>query len=71
MAWADRIRNTRVLENTAGELTQLLVTCLNKQLQQRAQKCDICACVRTSSVVWLLSSAELDRARWKVGTDLF
>lgn len=71
MAWTGRIRNTRALENTARELIQLLVTCLNKQLRQRAEKCDICACVRTSPEEWLLSSAELDSAWWKVRMDLF
>ena len=71
MAWIGRIRNTTVLENMARDLIQLLVTCLNKQLRQRAEKYDICACVRTSPVEWLLSSAELDRAWWKVRTDLF
>lgn len=62
MAWTGRIRNKRVLENTAGDLTQLWVTCLNKQLWQRAEKY-ICASVRTQPfpVEWLLSSAELDR----------
>lgn len=71
MAWRGRSKHAGVLKNRASELSQLLVTCLSKQLQQRSQKWDICACVRNSSELWLLSSAELDRAWWKVKTDLF